>query len=100
MRVASIKKKLREAGIPMEELKIEKDCIEICAGYKEIDRYGDGTSVYGECDENKVRALMKRINKAIPSFNGGSYTGYGALRLQENYQSMGDWNDPGSKWHY
>jgi len=90
-------RKLNKAGIPLEGLLIERERIEIQCGYKEICSFG---VPYGECDEDKVEEVKKLIQKEIPEFNGGSYTQYGAFILKENFVSMGDWNDPSSKWHY
>lgn len=90
-----ITKKLVAAGISLEGLVVRNGSVEIEIGYKEVNGFG-------QCDEEKVQEAKVLINKAIPELNGGIYTQYGSLELQENFKKsdMGDWNDPSSKWHY
>lgn len=93
MRTPTIKKTLREANISLEGLEIRSDQITICLGYCE-------ENGFGSCDEALVQQTWNKINKALPSFNGGFYTRYGAFIAKENYTSPGDWNDKSSSWHY
>jgi hypothetical protein len=46
-------------------------------------------------NEETATKFMKTICSV-----GGYQTGYGAWVLRPNYESLGDWNDKSSRWHY
>jgi len=46
-------------------------------------------------DERAKNAFQKHVTRV-----GGFKTGYGAWILRPGYKSMGEWGDPGSRWHY
>ena len=93
MTVNQITKKLVKGNVSLEGLKINRDEIEICLGYKE-------SNGFGSCDDDLVEERYAEIYNTIPEFNGGLYTGYGSLILQVGYKSKGDWNDVSSEYHY
>jgi hypothetical protein len=93
MTANQITKKLVKGNVSLEGLKINLDEIEICLGYEE-------SNGFGSCDEELIDERRNEIFSILPEFNGGFYTGYGALILRVGYKSKGDWNDPSSEWHY
>ncbi|HMV01643.1 MAG TPA: hypothetical protein PLJ37_00815 [Chitinophagales bacterium] len=88
-----IEKRLKKLNIYFEEneIKVERDKIEVCIGYYE-------KNGYGYCDENLTQEMAEEINK---TFNWDiKVKQYGAWVLQPKIEDNGDWNDKGSKWHY
>lgn len=54
----------------------------------------------GRADAKKIDKAAKLAARLLGWSGGGYYTGYGALVLQASPISMGQWGDPGSRWHY
>ena len=77
-----ITKTILKAGLTTENLKIERDEIEVCVGYYETT---NGSSRYGHSDERKTRTLANKIKKLFPTISNESSTQYGAIRFMFNF---------------
>ena len=84
MTTNQITAKLNKANISLEGLTINRNEIEICLGYSETENNGHK---FGSCNSRKVNSVRSQIQKALPEFNGGYSTGYGAWILQIGYRS-------------
>jgi len=60
---------------------------------------GSGSRWEVEVPDEKAKNKLFRVLPKDAGI-GGYKTGYGAWVLRPGYQSMGDWNDPSSRWHY
>ena len=99
MTARQITRKLKAAGIlPLYEnsLKIEKDEIEVCVDYKELDNNGNK---YGVCNEEKTQDLANKVKEII---GWDSYqTQYDSVIFEKDYNPIdSDWNDVSSEYHY
>lgn len=77
MTVNQIIKKLQKAGIDLSNLKIERDSVEVCVDYREID---NNVHKYGDCNETKTRRLANKVSKIL-GWKSGFPTAYGAQIL-------------------
>lgn len=82
-----IEKKLQAVNISLEYIEINRDEVEI---------YVPDTD--GTCDMEATEKLQKQVSNLLDW--GGFRCGHGGWVLRNNYQSMGDWNDRTSQWHY
>ncbi len=52
----------------------------------------------GRCDYDATETIRQKVSQILGW--GGFKTGYDSWVLRPNYQSLGDWNDSSSRWHY
>lgn len=85
--VRQITKQLKDAGIDLTNVKINRDEVEIYVETKS-----------GEYSRKLTDALEKKVHNVLHW--GGFRCAYGAWILQADYQDLGDWNNKSSRWHY
>lgn len=78
MTANQIKKALVKAGIPLKNLEIERNSVEVCVGYYEWDRQG---TKYGSCDREATEVLRDQIQKVLPELSHASSRQYGGWGL-------------------
>lgn len=78
MTANQLKKAILKANINLNGLTFEKNCIEICIDYKEINGFGD-------CNQVKTKRVLNQIKKIFPSWSSVTSTGYGAKRLNFDF---------------